>query len=96
MNNMNIPNKVSIINEDGEIVLDTLVRPYVNGIDYQDVNLIVGHGSVQQIHGVKPEWLSDAPTFKSVREHVLQLCGRNVENEDKENVPLNQEERIEE
>ena len=47
MNNMNIPNKVSIINEDGEIVLDTLVRPYVNGIDYQDVNLIVGHGSVQ-------------------------------------------------
>ena len=88
MNSMNIPNKVSVINEDGEVVLDTLVRPYVNGVDYQDVTQIAGHGSMESIHGVKAEWLSDAPTFQSVREHVLQLCGRggkgltsNVENE---------------
>ena len=33
----NIPCKVSVINEKGHIVLDTLVKPSVSGVDVEDV-----------------------------------------------------------
>jgi hypothetical protein len=29
--------------------------------------------SMKEIHGIAQEWLSDAPTFKSVRDHVISL-----------------------
>ena len=71
----NIPCKVSVINEQGLVILDTLVRPCVNGKDASDISQIKGHRSLWGIHGIKREWLEDAPSFDSVREHILELAG---------------------
>ena len=79
---VNIPCKVSIINEEGVVVLDTLIRPCVDGADYSDVSEVPGgHRSMENIHGIKSQWLSDTPTFAGVREHVLELCGKAQEND---------------
>ena len=71
-----IPCKVSIINEQGHIVLDTLVKPSLGGIDIEDVQEIEGFKSLKSIHGIPSEWLTDAPSFKDVREHIMELCGK--------------------
>ena len=51
--------KVSIVDEQGRIVLDTLVNPET-AIDR----------SLYQIHGIKQRWLNDAPGISQVREHL--------------------------
>jgi DNA polymerase III subunit epsilon len=47
----NVLVKISIVDDQGQILVDTLVNPRVS-IDY----------SCEQIHGIKKEWLSDAPS----------------------------------
>ena len=74
---LNIPCKVSIINEKGEIVLDTLIQPCVAGVNYPNVgDDLEGYKSLESIHGIKPEWLRDAPSFADVRDHIMELCGK--------------------
>jgi len=80
----NIPVKVTVVNEDGLIVLDTLIRPCIDGIDQIDVDAIPNYRSLSQIHGIKKAWLRDAPSLESVREHIDEICGK-VEIKDKEN-----------
>jgi len=76
MNGVNIPCKVSVVNGQGVVVLDTLVKPSINGEDVEDIRKIDGYTSLYGIHGIKPEWLIDAPSFRSVREHIMELCGK--------------------
>lgn len=40
--------------------------------------------SLEKIHGVKKEWLKDAPTIESIREHIFELCGKKLKREDLE------------
>lgn len=48
--------KVSIVaEEDGSILLDTLVKP--------ETEIVRSHS---RIHGINKEWLTDAPSFKDV------------------------------
>ena len=56
--------KVSIVDENGRILVDTLVNPEVE-ITF----------SVYRIHGIRQQWLKDAPTITEVRKHVLKICG---------------------
>lgn len=39
---------------------------------------------MEPIHGIKPEWLEDAPTFDSVREHILELSGTKLSSKEDE------------
>lgn len=78
-NGMNIPCKVSVVNAEGHVVLDTLIKPSVNGEDIADIAQYPGFRSLQHIHGIKPRWLEDAPSFASVREHIMELAGKEVE-----------------
>lgn len=48
--------KISIVDEEGTILLDTLVNPQVP-ITY----------SLYRIHGIKQEWLKTAPSLTSVK-----------------------------
>ena len=76
---LNIPCKVSIVNEQGLIVLDTLIQPCVGMVNYPNVkNDLDGYKSLESIHGIPPEWLVDAPTFESVRNHILEFCGKKL------------------
>ena len=59
----NIPCKVSIVNYDGEIILDTLV-------DNKDIRV----RSHVEIHGISDDMLLEAPSFAAVKAHVLSLC----------------------
>lgn len=54
-----VPIKITLVDERGLLLLDTLVNPQT----------MITH-SCEQIHGISPQWLSDAPTLKDVREHV--------------------------
>lgn len=66
-----MPCKVSIVNSTGEIVLDTLVKPLYQGIS--DAAQIPGYNSLDRLHGIKTEWLSDAPSFDEVNKHIMEL-----------------------
>ena len=57
----NVLCKVSLIDEHGGIILDTLVNPEVP-IDHSNA----------RIHGIRRRWLSDAPTATQVRDHLQQ------------------------
>ena len=59
--------KVSVVNESGHILLDTLVNPEAEITR-----------SLYLIHGVKQRWLTDAPTITQVRQHLQQICGKSV------------------
>lgn len=72
----NVVVKVSLVNENGHIVLDTLVRPDVEGQEEKKVEDIEGYRSMWPIHGIRKSWLEDAPTFESVRHHIMELSGK--------------------
>jgi len=57
--NKSVVCKVSVVDEEGGIILDTLVNPE------EPITR-----SLFQIHGVRREWLNDAPTLTKVREHL--------------------------
>ena len=57
-----VPIKITLVDEQGLILLDTLVNPCT----------IITH-SCEQIHGISPLWLFDAPKLNDVREHVQQI-----------------------
>ena len=59
--------KVSVVDENGAILLDTLVNPEATITR-----------SLYRIHGVKQSWLTDAPTVSQVRQHLQQVCGKSV------------------
>ena len=59
--------KVSVVDEDGRLIHDTLVNPEATITR-----------SMYRLHGVKMSWLSDAPTVSQVRQHLLQVCGKSV------------------
>ena len=59
--------KVSVVDENGRILLDTLVNPEVQITR-----------SLERLHGIKKQWLNDAPTVTSVREHLRKVCGKSV------------------
>lgn len=65
----NIPIKVSLINCNGQIVLDTLIRPAC-GVKCP------GYKSLYRIHGIRKEWLEDAPSLDSVKAHIEELSGK--------------------
>eukprot|EP00347_Sterkiella_histriomuscorum_P018099 403346792 len=72
----NIPCKATVVNQRGEIVLDTLIFD-----EGQRVR------SLQQIHGIPPEILeSDVPTRVQVLQHLQHICSEfekeNLEKED--------------
>jgi DNA polymerase III epsilon subunit-like protein len=56
--------KISIVDEDGQILFDTLVNPEVE-ITY----------SLYRIHGIRSEWLNNAPTLPLVKDHVTKVFG---------------------
>ncbi len=35
-----------------------------------------GYKSLESIHGIKSEWLTDAPTLRSVKDHIEEICGK--------------------
>lgn len=80
----NIPCKVSVVNQDGYVVLDTLIQPHFEGENYPDPTVLTGYKNLEFLHGIKAEWLSNAPTFQSVRDHILFLCGRASQKDDQE------------
>ena len=53
--------------------MDTLVKSRLVGVDWEDPTLITGYRSLEKIHGIKSEWLNDAPTFDEVQEHIMML-----------------------
>ena len=57
----NVLCKLSLVDDEGRILLDTLVNPGVP-IDYSCV----------KIHGVRSEWLADAPSVEDVRNLLKQ------------------------
>jgi DNA polymerase III epsilon subunit-like protein len=57
------PVKLTLIDEQGLILLDTLVNPCAPITQ-----------SCEQIHGISMSWLSDAPTVNEVKAHILQIC----------------------
>jgi hypothetical protein len=32
---------------------------------------------LESIHGIKSHWLSNAPTLRSVKDHIEEICGKN-------------------
>jgi hypothetical protein len=62
---------VSLINCNGQIVLDTLIRP-AQGVDCP------GYKSLYRIHGIRKGWLDDAPSLDSVKSHIEELCGKKL------------------
>lgn len=56
--------KVTIVNEKGELVIDTLIKQEEH----------VTKRSLEEIHGIPQEELDDAPLFSDVRDHILQIC----------------------
>lgn len=56
----NVLSKVTLVDDEGKILLDTLVNPGVS-IDYSCI----------KIHGIHKEWLDDAPSVDQVKEHIL-------------------------
>ena len=68
--------KVTLVNSLGEVVLDTLIQPFFDGQNYSNPNLIPGYKNLEFLHGIKAEWLSDAPKFSEVRSHILELSAR--------------------
>ena len=65
--NSSVVCKISVVDEQGCIILDTLVNPEAEITR-----------SMHMIHGVHRSWLSDAPTITQVREHLLKFCGKSV------------------
>ena len=59
--------KISVVDENGGILLDTLVNPEAPITR-----------SLYPIHGVRMSWLSDAPTASQVRQHLQQVCSKSV------------------
>lgn len=59
----NIPCKISIINQYGELILDTLIHDEGKRLR-----------SCEIIHGIPGELLSDAPSRESVVEHIQAIC----------------------
>lgn len=55
-----VPIKITVVDETGHIMLDTLVNP-------QAIITL----SCENIHGISVAWLHDAPTLNEVREHLL-------------------------
>lgn len=84
---MNIPCKVSVVNDLGIVILDTLIKPSLNGVDLDNLSKVEGYKSLIAIHGIKSEWLADAPSFWSVREHIMELCGKVQETNSSEGTP---------
>lgn len=72
----NIPIKASVVDERGLLVLDTLIRPCVNGQNFDSAEDVPGYRSLKMIHGIKSDWLRDAPTLAEVRDHINMLCGK--------------------
>ena len=56
--------KVTLVDESGAILIDTLVNPEVP-ITY----------SLYAIHGIKSEWLETAPNLKEVQDHIVKHFG---------------------
>ena len=45
MGGQNLPVKVTVINEQGLVVLDTLIKPCIDGLDNEDVESIINYKS---------------------------------------------------
>jgi DNA polymerase III epsilon subunit-like protein len=60
----NIVCKVTVVNERGEVILDTLIKQ-------EEEEIKKSHFP---IHGIANEHLDDAPAFEDVRRHLLQIC----------------------
>jgi DNA polymerase III epsilon subunit-like protein len=65
--NLKIPCKITIVNEQGLVILDTLINQ--NDCEGKPRNL---HRMVV-IHGIKDKVLVDAPTFALVKNHLTQI-----------------------
>ena len=50
-----LPIKISLVDEDGLLLLDTLINPR---------QMITN--SLQNVHGIAPQWLEDAPSLDDV------------------------------
>ena len=59
--------KVSLVDESGQILVDTLVNP-----EMQITR------SMYRIHGIRQEWLKDAPTINEVRKHIKSICENSI------------------
>ena len=63
----NVLSKISVVDHEGCILLDTLVNPGVS-IDY----------SCQRIHGIDKEWLLDAPSIEDVQAYICSRFANSV------------------
>ena len=63
----NVVVKVSVVDESGRILLDTLVNPEV------EINR-----SLVKLHGIKKKWLYDAPTLNDVRAYATKMFSKCV------------------
>jgi len=64
-NDSNVVCKVSIVDEEGRILLDTLINPE------QEITR-----SLCDLHGIQKEWLKDAPTLTEVRAYTIEMFGQ--------------------
>lgn len=61
------PIKVTLVDENGSLVLDTLIRP----------NVTITR-SMFCIHGIKKVWLEDAPSIDAVKEHIEKITKNSI------------------
>ena len=59
--------KVSLVDESGQILVDTLVNSEMQVTR-----------SMSRIHGIRQEWLKDAPTISEVRSHIKSICEHSI------------------
>ncbi len=65
--NLKIPCKITIVNERGEVIIDTLINQSDEHGRPRRLQRMVA------IHGITDEVLADAPTFKEVRAHLYEI-----------------------
>ena len=65
--NHSVPIKVTLVNENGDLILDTLILP----------NVTITR-SLFCIHGIKQKWLEDAPPLAFVKAHIEKVCRNSI------------------
>lgn len=64
---MMIPSKITIVNEEGLVILDTLIN------DNDPEGNVTNRFRMLEIHSIPSEVLHDTPTFTKVKDHISSI-----------------------